>query len=508
MEKARARTIELTLDTRQRAKDPDLTLPSAGVNQPEVAPLTFGPNRFTVRVPSHATKLNLGEGDKTDAIRFNKRLGVGTESGIVAQTDQHTHLHTFGTELPEAKTLVRLGIPPTSVPSTGPTYTPNAETGIGCLLPDSYSKWNGYSMVTQGASYQESRNDYVVVSAEGEARVIASKLISLASSGDVIIGADTAVTPQYIAANQHDPADPVDVGNADLEYRQAKQGRLAVKSLELVNTYVSAIQSFISGIEHKPLPAMTGWAPLGFPEKVAEAAEVAECIAATAALVAGIAMPSSPGGRVGLYGSSSANVSAEGTVAINAGTIGSMAAGVMTYIVGGLFASVTGLLSASLTGVFAKVAGTYAATLQSLFGDAEVRSPVGVSVYSQLGPVKVTGNTVVQLNSVAGSASVHGMLETFIGAGPGPGMGLLALPAAMQLGVFAAPGNFLAPVPVITTGMTFLPAAIIASMSPTELNLTPAAAVLTAPVITAMGSGSVTVMSPIVTVTGGMVYLG
>lgn len=508
MEKARARTIELTLDTRQRAKDPDLTLVSAGVNQPEVAPLTLGPNRFTVRVPSYATKLNLGEGDKTDAIRFNKRLGVGTESGIVAQTDQHTHLHTFGTELPEAKTLVRLGIPPTSVPSTGPTYTPNAETGIGSLLPESYSKWNGYSMVTQGASYQESRNNHVIVSAEGEVRVVASTLISLATSGDVIIGADTSSTPQVLAGNQNDPASPTDFGNPDLLFREGKTARIAVKSVELANTWLSAVAAHRAGIEHKPLPGVTGWAPLGFPEYVAEAFEATECVAASGALIAGLTVPSSPGGRVGLYASSNVSAAAENMVTINAGTIASMAAGVMTYIIGGLFANITGLFSASMNGVFAKVAGTYSATLQSLFGDAEVRSPVGVSVYSHFGPVKVTGNTTVQLNSVMGGAYVHGALATFVGAGPGPGMGLLALPAAMQLGVFAAPGNFIAPMPILTKGMTFLPAAIVASMSPTELNLTPASAVLMAPVISAIGSGSVTITSPTITLTGGMVYLG
>jgi hypothetical protein len=137
-----------------------------------------------------------------------------------------------------------------------------------------------------------------------------------------------------------------------------------------------------------------------------------------------------------------------------------------------------------------------------------VRSPVGVSVYSHLGPVKVTGNTVVQLNSVAGGAYVHGMVDTFVGAGPGPGMGLLALPMAMQLGVFSSPGNFLAPMPILTTGMTFLPASIVASMSPTELVLSPASATLTSPVVTATAATSISLTSPIVTVTGGMVYLG
>src|SRR5688572_5013391 len=165
------RIIDIRIDGQPRAVDPDLTEGAGKRHQPEPAPLTKGPNRLTIRVPSHGTKLSLGEGDTTDTALWNKRTGVGTEAGIVAQTDLHAHIHTFGAGKPEAKTIVRLGLPSSSVPAAA-EYQPGADTGMGVLSGDAFAAWSGYAMVTQGASYQEARQNHVISSAEGEVRLV------------------------------------------------------------------------------------------------------------------------------------------------------------------------------------------------------------------------------------------------------------------------------------------------------------------------------------------------
>ncbi|MCC7389851.1 MAG: hypothetical protein IT431_13910, partial [Phycisphaerales bacterium] len=190
--------IDIQVDDRPRTIDPDLSRTAEQMSQPEPGPVTAGPNRYTIRVPSEGTKLSLGEGDLVDTASRNQRPGVGTDAGIVAQTDNHIHLSTFGVLGPEVKTIVRLGTPAVSVPALGPGGAGGGagEAGVACVFPEAYDTWNGYSMVTQGGAYQEARFNHLIVSAEGEVRVVGKTLVSLGTPGDVIIGAapDAPVT--------------------------------------------------------------------------------------------------------------------------------------------------------------------------------------------------------------------------------------------------------------------------------------------------------------------------
>lgn len=501
------RILDIRIDGQPRAVDPDLTASSGERRQPEPAPLTKGPNRFTIRVPSHGTKLSLGEGDATDTALWNKRPGVGTEAGIVAQTDLHAHLHTFGAGRPEAKTIVRLGVPAASVPAAA-DYMPGADTGMGSVNGDALAGWSGYAMVTQGAAYHEARQNHVISSAEGEVRVVAERSISLGTPGDVIIGADAELSARELAQNDGDPRSPTEGGSADPFFRVEGAAPLAAQAEGVVRGFVTMATAVARAMTVKPIPSATGFTS-AVKSALSDCSASASMLFANAGLLAAqLALPRSPGGQVSLYASRVASMSSPNTVALNAGTAASVVGGVSASVLGGVAASLAGLVSASVTGLAAVVSGQLTATLESVFGAATVRSPAGVNVYSSAGPVAVTGSGPVQVNSVAGGAHVHGASHCYIGAGPAVGMGLYAVPAALFLGNLTSAGAFPAPGPDASRGISVAPALLTLAMAPSMIEVTPRSTSVAAPSITVTGAETVTVGGAATFVTGGAVYLG
>jgi hypothetical protein len=501
------RIIDIRIDGQLRATDPDLLSEAHRRSQPEAAPLTRGPNRFTIRVPSHGTKLSLGEGDLTDAALWNKRPGVGTEAGIVAQTDLHAHLHTFGAGDPEAKTVVRLGVPTQSVP-TSTDYQPGEGAGIGTLGAGAFSGWSGYAMVTQGAAYQEARQNYVITSAEGEVRVASATRISLGTSGDVLIGADADLSPADISANDGDPRSPTEAGRADALFRAEGAAPLAAQAEGIVRGFATMAAAIAKSITAKPILSASGWtAPVK--SALADSSASASMLFANAGLLtAQLALPRSPGGQVGVYASRVAAVSSPQTVAVNAGAAASVVGGVSASVLGGVAANLAGLVSATVTGLAAAVSGQISATLESVFGPAEVRSPAGVNIYAQSGPVTVTANRSVQVSSVSGGAHVHGASQCYIGAGAAAGMGLYALPSALFVGNLASAGAFASPGPDASRGVSVAPASITISMAPSILEMTPRSTSIAASSVTVTGAETATLGGAVTFVTGGAVYLG
>jgi hypothetical protein len=97
--------LDVQVDKGLRAIDPDLSSTADKGNQPAPATPTEGPNRLTIRVPSYATKFNLGERETGSAT---------SDPGITAETESHQHFFTFGGEEDEV-TVVRIGKPAESV---------------------------------------------------------------------------------------------------------------------------------------------------------------------------------------------------------------------------------------------------------------------------------------------------------------------------------------------------------------------------------------------------------
>ena len=494
--------ITTPLEKKTRAQDPDLTKASDGVNQPEVAPVTFGPNRYTIRVPSLATKLSLGQGDATDAVRFNKRAGVGTESGIVAQTDTHAHVHTFGTALPEAKTIIRLGIPTTSVPCEGPEYEPDAETGIGALIPDAFTVWNGYSMVTQGASYQESRNNHLVVSAEGEVRVVAKTFVNVATSGDVLILADAEGQPEELVQNQGDAADPIAFGMNDVTFRQGDLKELGMRTASFVEACVEFLQMVreMATLQFNPMPGMNEWLPPDFLDVLSAVASAADVLVEAKEVVECLSEPSEPGGNVGIHASKNFTAGAEEKVTVMSGGKGSFNAAQSVALNGGISAAVHGNVSASMGGMFTEISGLVSTSVEALFRGVTIKGGAGVNVLSVEAPICVTSGPSVQINAVEGCAWMAGGLEAFVGAGEGPGTGLYSMGEAfMFLGSFGAVPSMIMPVPIPAAGITFTPEFMMHEMTPTTMILAPEGLEIAAPEV-AIEAATTTIV--------GMVYLG
>jgi hypothetical protein len=500
-------THKLKVRPAPSARDPNLMKSGGTAPNPPAAPLTEDPNRYTIRVPSFATKLSLGQGDLVETATRNKRIGVGTESGIVGQTDLHVHFHTFGTGNDQAKTLVRLGIPPTSIPATA-AYAPDAETGIGELNPAAYASWPGYSMVTQGASYQESRYNHLVVSAEGEVRVVAKTLVSLSTPGDILLGADPTATPEMLVQNQGDPNDVSGYGAPDQLERITQIASLGLRGAKLAENLVSLLTAAVYGSPVDPMPLMAMWEPPDWETSLKVAANWATFAAGLGAFAASLAMPTSPGGKVGAYAEKSITLGALETVAIATPGIASINADTLAIINAGLSASLTGLVSASVSGVLTSVSGLYSAVLESVFHPVAVRSPAGVNVFSAAGPICVTGNTSVQMNSVLGGAYVHGLANSYIGAGPeGAGMGVVNFPEVMSIGNLLSAETFATPAPDPTRGITILPELISLTMLPATVDITPAALEIEAPSVDVTAEDGAMITAPVI-VLSGMVYLG
>jgi hypothetical protein len=498
-----------------RARDPNLSAHAGATPQPTPAPLTTGNNRVTIRVPAQATKLNLGQGDATETATRNKRLGVGTESGIVGQTDAHIHWETFGTLAAEAKTLVRLGIPPTSVPPGG--YAAGASTGIGCMFPEAYSTWDGYSMVTQGAAYQEAQHNHLVVSATGEVRVVGKTLISIASSGDVIIGADGTVSPQTLVQNQGSPSDPGAFGEPDQYFRIQKLTAVVDKSVALVESATGIVAAAMVAMDRgAPLPGMTGWVPLTVMEAIKNVAlGLAKLGTQIYSTLSTVRTPSGASGGVGVYAERDVTLGATESVSIHAGMSAGTIAGISASMCAP-FVSSTGLVSSSMSGIFASVAALYSATLQSSFGTTTVRSPAGVKVYSTFSSVAVTGSADVQLNSVLGGAHVHGLANAYIGSGDALGWGLRATPVRLVLGQMAAPGIFTEPgflpmfgVSITDAMLTVQHTASYVKVSPIGVNVFADVEMSTiAPVVSTVADAEISMEAPLITIAGAKVMLG
>lgn len=505
----------VTLGRVPRARDPNLSGPAGATPQPPPAPVTTDNNRVTFRVPAEATKLTLGQGDATETATRNKRPGIGTESGIVGHTDAHIHWETFGTKAMEAKTLVRLGTPPTSVPPGG--YDAGAFTGIGCMFPEAYSKWNGYSMVTQGAAYQEARENHLISSATGEVRVVGKTLVSLASTGNVVIGADSGTTPKDLIQNQGGPDATGDYGEPDKHFRIQQLARLGTKGVALVTGGAALIAGVISRINFEPIEGATGFEPpmkslLGIAEYGLDAVElVGKAVAWAAELV----LPSSSAGNVSAYAEKTVTIGAEETVVINAGVAGSIVAGGAASIAAPV-ASVIGLIGSSMTAIFANIGALWSATLQGTFGHAVVRSPRGVQVYSSMGGVTVTGLSDVQLNSNTGGAYVHGMTSAYIGSGPVMGWGLRASPLSVTVGQMATPALFKFSSFVPMFGMSISDVSVniqhtesMVTVNPVGVNIFGMTEVsTTAPIVNTTGEIDINLEAPVINVTGGIVNLG
>jgi hypothetical protein len=308
--------------------------------------------------------------------------------------------------------------------TTNLEYPPPGTRGIGSINPDAANHWAGYTMVTQGAAYQEAQHNFVIASASGEVRVAAEQAITLGSPGDVIIGADVLSSVSDYAENYDDTKLYDEPGLASTYF-----SRELLTGVSGVATSLTAaalgIGSFVT-LKIKPSLGKAGWEPGSALGRVSNYVaigmtmrKVSRAVSALQRLGMGTRERTQGWGNVGIFGTMAVNI-----VSRNAAT---MYSHVSTIVSAGLFAKMASIMS-TVSGVYsASVQGMYEAGMSSLmgtkvsshFGDTTVQGHGGVFVSSPSGHITASAKENVQLNSTDGKAFVHGTKGFYIGGGGG-----------------------------------------------------------------------------------------
>jgi hypothetical protein len=303
-------------------------------------------------------------------------------------------------------------------------YPAPGTRAIGSINPDAANHWAGFTMITQGAAYQEAQHNFVIASASGEVRIAAEQAITLGSPGDVIIGADVLSTVSDYAENYDDTKLYDEPGLASTYFsRELLTGVTGVATS--LTAAALAIGSFVT-LKIKPTPGKAGWATGSSLGRVAgyialgkTMHKVSKAVSAFQKLGMGNRDRTQGWGNVGIFGTMAVNI-----VSRNAAT---MYSHVSTVVSAGLFAKMASIMT-TVSGVYsASVQGMYEAGISSLmgtkvsshFGDAVVQGHGGVVLSSPSGHVTATSKDHVQLNSTDGKAFVHGTKGFYIGGGGG-----------------------------------------------------------------------------------------
>lgn len=411
-----------------------------------------GPNRFTIWVPTEHVIVNMGNPVRSGTVGLlntyeNVTDTVQVDGGFVAQTDHHIHFHTLGDRLNQppggpSRTVLRLGSPVTVVKaSTGGRGAVNrnaiqSSTDIGSVYPPPYTSWDGYAMVTEGASYQESWGNNLVVSGDADVRVVGRRSVVIGSPSDVHIMADESTGVAHMAGNATIDTDLLGSGNwvdqkkgfkilrgilggislgitgfttfwsfYGMEYsRPAEVGRPGWKgyckgdALEIFNDLAGSAGSLIA-----PVVAIIG--AVGAIEKAAEAGD-----------------PKTTGGEAGhsitLFASKDINAVASNSMAISSELFLTVSSGLTTSVSSTVATGISSLISTTVSGVATSMSGLLSASVSSMFGSATVTGKTKAQL-SSWGKVFVSSNDDAQLNSMDGRVYVHGVKGFYVGCGAG-----------------------------------------------------------------------------------------
>jgi hypothetical protein len=400
-------------------------------------PADKAPNRATVWIPTEHVTVNVGAAVWGSSGTTEKPASTSgppeVDAGIVAQTDRHIHLHTFG-DVPgktpggPSRTVVRLGTPVTVVKASATGYGAihtNAiqdDTDIGSAYPQPYNGWDGYAMVTEGGAYQESQENHLIVSGKADLRLAGQRTVLLGTPGQVHIMADGAQGLASIVRN----AETDSAADSRIDGPGKWVGSLRPETLfDAAMTAVAAGLALAAALDmacrirfaRSPTVGFAGWAAPAFGDW---AALVLQFAAAGGGLVAaGLAVkPLAPGGDVTVYASGSYKAVGAFSASMHGGVMTTVSGGALNLVSADAIMSVSSLAISSLSGTFTAVSGLKSVGVSSQWGTVKVNGRES-SELSSHGKVFVAGGEDVQVNSTDGAIYVHGRKGFYLGCGAG-----------------------------------------------------------------------------------------
>jgi hypothetical protein len=451
----------------------------AGFN-PETPPATpddfdpNGPNRFTIWIPSERVTVNMGESVNRATVTGttateNEAAPVQVDLGFVAQTEHHVHFHTFG-DAPAgrfpgstARTVVRLGAPATVVRASGTYGNPalnvvRTPTGIGSAYAPPFNEWNGFAMITEGGSYQESWGNNLIGSSAGDLRLAGHRTVTIGSPGDVHILADRSGIADIL---QNEDSDAVIDGSGDwVGYQEAEHVADIIAAIVAAGLGASYLieEVFRLQFARSPTEGRIGWQGAQATDWIAMCLKLAAVGAGVYGVVKAI-QGETPGGNVSLYGSSAVSAYGAQTATLHSGLVTSVTSMAVTQVSATAVTSLSSLAIMSIGGLFTAIGGTLSAGLSSQLGSVKMNGRTSAEV-SSAGKVFVAGKGDVQVNSTDGKLFLHGAQGFYLGAGAGaaspagflgfgpvsypttPGFGIAGTATSLTLGKMNTAGMF------------------------------------------------------------------
>lgn len=410
-----------------RVTDPFIETADGTATRPPTAQVTAGPHRYSIIVPNQGENswLNLGQADPN---RIN-------DTGMSGMSKTHIHFHKFDSPA----TIVALG---------GPT------NHGWCSYKDTpLDRMQGYTMVTLGASYQESHEQTYIVSTDEDVVVRAAKkrILLKADAEDVVIEA-----AHYVSLGAKKSIKIVGdsgLGLDDPGYKTAITAELSksfdVKAQKKAASIADNLQSIygvlgsvikLNGKE--PVWKKFAWKPESWLDVVKGLADTGKLVASISRFV----MSDDASGKVDIQAETYASLSADNAASI----YGTMSASLTSLVSASVLGGTAGLKAAAWASVWGGISTSVKAgkdvTVEGEFGKAKLKGRADVSVSSTTAGVMVQGETDAQVTA-GKDAYLYGKKNVYAAAGGATAYGLGASVNGLCLGKFTSGEKFESPAP-------------------------------------------------------------
>jgi hypothetical protein len=374
-----------------------------------------GPNRFTIWIPSEHVTVNMGQ-----AV-FGTAAGAPTtensptspplvDAGFVVRTDRHAHLHTMGSaddQNDKRPSLVRLGVPPQAVKAH--SNAPDSPTSIGTLFEQPHDVWDGYAMLTRGGAVHESRHNHLVVSDEGDLRLVGKRSVSVGTNGDVLIAVQDGVELDEFCKNTGSNQDDPSAAGPGKMHRDVSNaiGMATALAAAAYGSFMNQ-RDALFGYNRAPMIGKTGWKAtsagdwLGF--GIGETVNVIQPLWAT---VIG-PMLDTPGKRLDLFTTGSLSAVGEMTLGLQGLLMASLSSPLVTTVSGGAVASFSSSFKTAISGTLTSITGTATMAVEAQTAGLTLRSHKDAQLTSRIGKMFVTSQDDAQVNSIEGQLFLHG----------------------------------------------------------------------------------------------------
>ncbi len=397
---------------------------------------TQDPNRYTIHVPTDETVFSLGKGSPA-------RI---KDDGITGRTKKHIHFHVKE----EDKTFVTMG-------------GPSLDAGVCSWTGDGIAAVNeGYSMVTVGLAWHESKETHTITSADAAIHMKAP-----GAEGDIVIQSDQKAVFAFGKEVMLAAKDAISIGAhaaaapSDIDYKQtftnqwtpnrfAKVGSLLATAGEIATGIIAIIKSQRKtqrfGKKNEP----------GFVE--GKAASPVKC-AVDSALSASTIIRAI-GEFKGTEVKQSVGISADNFVGITAGLGATMYGHYSSAIIstgqaevlGGVSALVKALGWTEITGTMTALTALRNVEVAASGGELEMSAKSEVKISAYTGEMLLTAETNVQVVSNTEHVFVWGKEGVLLGA---EGYAFQATEHKIALGKVSSPKTFADPKFVDNTKLEF-----------------------------------------------------